>query len=312
MNGMVLAAGHGERMEPLSSWLPKPALDVLGRPLLASALSSLVAAGCRPIVVNTHRHAARVEEAVRTVAPPARAPVRMSPEPELLGSAGGIARARPLFAAGGVLVANGDVWTDLDLAPLAAAGADDTAVLGLVPHPDPSRWTSVLLGAGGAVTAFVPAGGRAAGDRYLFTGFQLLGPGVVAGLPAPPGEMPPVWDALRRRGQLRGVVLAGSWREAGNPRAYFDLVRALLAGGSWVHPAATVDPTSRLAGSAVSARCRVGAGTILERCVVTAGAVVGAGCVVRDCLVFGPVTLEDGGSWSDRMVLPGFQAPLAG
>ncbi len=314
MNGMLLAAGHGERMEPLSSWVPKPALDVLGRPLLAGALDRLAAAGCDPIVVNAHRHTARLEEAVRAAAAAAHAVVRLSPEPELLGSAGGIARARPLFAPGAVLVANGDVWTDLDLSPLlAATGAgatDDAIVLGLLPHPDPQRWTSVVLDEDGAVSAFVPAGAPAAGTRYLFTGFQLLGAGVVGSLPAPPADMPAVWRGLLRQGNLRGALLSGSWREAGTPFAYYELVRSLLASGAWAHALAAVDPSARLASSAVSAGCRVGAGAVLDGCVVTAGASVGPGCVLRDCLVFGPVTLAPGGSWERRILLPGFEAPL--
>ena len=307
---MLLAAGHGERMEPLSSWVPKPALDVLGRPLLACALDQLVAAGCDPLVVNTHRHAARLEEAVRAAAPSGHGAVRLSPEPELLGSAGGISRARPLFSAGGVLAANADVWSDLDLAPLLAAERDDAVVLGLVPHPDPQRWTSVRLEEDGTVSGFVPAAGPADARAFLFTGFQLLGSGVVASLPAPPAEMPAVWRGLLRRGSLRGVVLTGSWREAGTPLAYYELVRSLLSGRAWAHARAAVDPSARLAGSAVSAGCHVGAGAVLDGCVVTAGATVGPGCVLHDCLVFGPVTLGAGASWRRRILLPGFEAPL--
>ncbi|OYW01084.1 MAG: hypothetical protein B7Z61_12815, partial [Acidobacteria bacterium 37-71-11] len=92
MNGMLLAAGWARRMEPLSSTIPKPALEVLGRPLLASTLANLGRAGCARIVVNLHRHPERVAAAAREAV---TGEVLFSWEPALLGGAGGVAAARP-------------------------------------------------------------------------------------------------------------------------------------------------------------------------------------------------------------------------
>ena len=91
MNGMLLAAGRGQRMEPLSSVVAKPALEVLGEPLLATALRQL-AACCEPLVVNLHRHPRQIAASVREVLLGRR--VRFSWEPELLGGSGGLAAAR--------------------------------------------------------------------------------------------------------------------------------------------------------------------------------------------------------------------------
>jgi len=305
---MLLAAGRGERMEPLSSLIAKPALEVLGRPLLASSLDALHRAGCRRVVVNLHRHPEQVAEAARGAAPGGLTPL-FSGEPELLGGAGGIANARTLLGPGDVLVGNADVWSDVDLAPLVA-GAADEAALGLLPHPDPGRWSSVVLDREGFVRDLLPAGAAGRAEGWLFTGFQRLGAEVVAGLPEPPAEMAPVWRRLIAARRLRGVVVDGRWREAGDPEAYRALVVDLLAGGSWIHPGADAGPRARLEASALGRGCRVGEGALLERSVVTAGAAVGAGCVVRDCVVAGRVEVEAGRRLERLLVLPGGEVPL--
>jgi NDP-sugar pyrophosphorylase family protein len=299
---MVLAAGRGERMEPLSSWIPKPALDVLGRPLLASAFDHLRTAGCARVVVNLHRHPRLLAAAARQAAAPARP--RFSWEPRLLGGAGGVAGARPKLGVGPVLTANADVWAALDLAGLLAAGEPEAAVLALLPHPDPARWSSVVLAPDGRVAAFLPPGAVGHGDRFLFTGFQLLGARVVASLPPPPAEMAPVWDELRRRGRLHGAVVAGDWREAGDPAAYRSLVVGLLAATGRAHPEAALGDGVRLDGSWVGARCAVGDGAELAGSVVIAGAEVGAGCRLAGCVVAAGARVDDGCSLADVLVLP--------
>jgi NDP-sugar pyrophosphorylase family protein len=306
VNGMLLAAGRGERMEPLSSVIPKPALEVLGRPLLASALAQLRGAGCERVVVNLHRHPEMVVAAARD----AGGELTASWEPELLGGAGGLCAARPLLATGAVLVGNADVWSDLDLAPLLGAGDDGTAVLALLPHPDPARWSSVVLDDGHLVQAFLPPGATHAGERYVFTGFQLIGAAVVATLPAPPAEMPMVWQALLRRGALRGVTVRGGWHEVGTPGAYRELVTWLLGQDSWADPQARVSEGARVQRSAIGAGCRVGADAGVCESVLTAGAAVEGGCELQRCVLAGPVTVSGASTFADTLILPQGRFPL--
>lgn len=300
VNGMLLAAGRGERMEPLSTVIPKPALEVLDRPLLASALAHLRRAGCERMVVNLHRHPEMVAAAARD----AGGDLVFSWEPDLLGGAGGLAAARSLLGRGAVLVGNADVWGDLDLAPLLAAGQEQTAVLALLRNPDPARWSSVLLNDAGQVQKILPPGAPQEGERYLFTGFQLIGAGVVAELPASPTGMSVVWEALRPRGALRGVVVQGSWHEVGSPGAYRELVIRLLAQGSWVHPQAAVMEGARIVCSAVGAGCRVGADATVSESVLTGAAAVEGGCELHRCVVAGSVTLTGAGTVLEKLILP--------
>jgi NDP-sugar pyrophosphorylase family protein len=305
---MLLAAGHGTRMEPLSSLVAKPALEVLGRPLLASALGHLLGAGCGPIVANLHRHPDQVAAAVYAAAAGTR--VLFSREPTLLGGAGGVAAARRLFGPGPVLVANADVWATLDLSALLATSDEGRVTLALLPHPDPRRWSSVLLDDYGRVAGFLPAGGDPPSPPYLFTGFQLLGAAAVAALPPPPAEWRPWWLDLRSRGRLHGAVVSGSWREAGTPDSFRALVLGELGTGSWVHPLAEVAPGATLERSAIGAGCRVETGAVVLESVVTAGATIGRAGRVQRCIVAGPVVLEPGEKVADALVLPDRRATL--
>jgi NDP-sugar pyrophosphorylase family protein len=307
VNGMLLAAGRGDRMEPLSSLIAKPALEVLGHPLLASSLSHLRRAGCERIAVNLHRHPEQVAAAVRQASV---GEVAFSWEPELLGGAGGVAAARAVLGAGPILVANADTWADLDLVRLVAAVEPDLAVLALLPHPDPNRWGSVILDHGGRVSGFLAPGAAHGGQRYLFTGFQVFGAEIVASLPAPPAEMDSVWHVLRRQGRLRGVVVAGSWREAGNPAAYRQLVVDLLGGETWAHARANVAEGAETSGSAVGAGCHVAKGATIHGSVLTAGAFVAGGCTVHRCVVAGPAVVGRGTRIADALIMPGGRFPL--
>ena len=304
---MPLAAGRGERMEPLSGVVGKPALEVAGRPLLASSLANLRGAGCARVVVNLHRHPAQVAAAARAADP---GPLAFSWEPNLLGGRGGVAAARPLLGDGDVLVGNTDSWGSLELGPVLAARADDAVVLALIPHPDPARWSSVVLDGDGRVVRFLPPGAGSEPGRFLFTGFQLLGRDVVAALPPGPGEMAALWDAARRRGCLRGVSVEGVWREAGAPSAYRELAVETAGPRSWVHPAADVEAGSRIERSAVGAGCRVERGCSLVASVLTAGAAAQGGSELAECVLAGPVTVT-GETLARTLVLPDLRVPLA-
>lgn len=307
MTGMLLAAGLGERMEPLSSLLPKPALPLLGEPLLASSFRALLAAGCGRVVVNLHRHPEQVVSAVRQVA--AGLPVLFSYEPELLGPAGGLAAARQAFGEGPVLVANADCWSTLDLRPLLAAGGADRAVLALLPHPDRQRWGAVHVDRAGRVTGFAKPGENLEEEGYLFTGFQLLGAATLAALPAPPAPMAAFWQPLVASGRLCGVVVSGAFREAGEPEAYWRLVMELLGNRSFVHPLAEVAGDAELTRTAVGPGCRVGPGARLSRCVLLPGCEVGPGARLAGCVV--AASVPAGAAFEKALLLPAGPSPLS-
>ena len=139
-HAMILAAGRGERMRPLSDVTPKPLLPVGGKPLIAWQIEALARAGFRDIVVNV---AHRAERMLEVIGDGAAFGVRIawSREAEPLETAGGIATASPLLAPGPALIVSGDIWTRFDYATLVpcmtalATDASRRAHLVMVPNP---------------------------------------------------------------------------------------------------------------------------------------------------------------------------------
>ncbi len=126
MRAMILAAGRGERMRPLTDTCPKPLLPVGGRPLIAWHLDALAAAGIRQIVINHAHLGSMIEQALGDGARWGVS-IAYSREPRALETAGGIANALPLLGEAPFLVVNGDVWCDFDFRRCTSIAAQMSA-----------------------------------------------------------------------------------------------------------------------------------------------------------------------------------------
>jgi MurNAc alpha-1-phosphate uridylyltransferase len=223
---MILAAGRGERMRPLTEKLPKPMLEVGGHRLIAYHLASLTRLGVREVVINLSWHGERIREALGDGAGHDVA-IRYSEEgPEPLGTGGGIVTALPFLGDEPFLVLNGDVWTDFDLGRLHAP-AGSLAHLVLVDNPEHHPEGDYGLEPGGHL--------RAGGNRLTYSGISLLDPGLFAG--QVPGFLPlkPLLDAALGAGRLTGQRHAGAWRDVGTP-ARLTALDAELRLGRTRHP----------------------------------------------------------------------------
>jgi MurNAc alpha-1-phosphate uridylyltransferase len=223
---MVLAAGLGLRMRPLSATRPKPLIEVLGRSLLDRVIAHLEAAGVEDVVVNAHYLAAQIE--AYAAARRGRVRIRVSTEMERLETGGGVANALPLLGPHPFFVVNGDVlWLDGATPTLACLGAAwDERVMDalLLLHP-----VATAFGYEGDGDFFITDGRlRRRSDHappapYLFAGIQILGPGLWTDLPPPPFSLNWIYDRAADAGRLFGLVHAGSWFHVGTPK---DLVLA--------------------------------------------------------------------------------------
>jgi MurNAc alpha-1-phosphate uridylyltransferase len=231
---MILAAGRGERMRPLSDAMPKPLLEVGGKPLIVWQLERLVAAGYTEIVINL---AHRGEMIATALGSGSRfgATVRYSREPEPLEVAGGIATALPLLDEDVVLVVSGDVYTDYDYASLAARLATIRATTGpphlhLVMVPNPAYHLQGDFGlAGDMLTLDGPS-------RLTFGNVALYRTALFRELPR--GEKRPMLPLYREwigRGWASGEAYAGTWANVGTPEELARLDR-LLRGASAERP----------------------------------------------------------------------------
>ncbi len=221
---MVLAAGRGERMRPLTDTTPKPLLQVGSEPLIGWHLRRLAAAGVQRVVVN-HAHLGAQIEARLGDGAAWGLHLTYSAEASALETAGGIATALPLLGDGPFIVVNGDVYTDYPFARLLAQApqlrADGVlAHLVLTSNPEHNPNGDFSLDAAGRVHD-APA--------LTFSGIGVYHPALFANTPpGAPAKLAPLLRAAMARGQVSGECWNGQWLDVGTP-ARLEHARALAA-----------------------------------------------------------------------------------
>ncbi len=205
---MILAAGRGERMRPLTDTVPKPLLAVARKPLIVHHLERLAAAGFRDVVINHAHLGHQIEDALGDGT---RWGLRIgySPErPAALGTGGGIHNALALIGEQPFLVLNGDVWTDYPLERLDRTPAG-LAHLVLVPNPTHHPSGDFPL-ADGRV-------GTGPGEPLTFSGIGVYRSELFAGQAAGAFPLGPLLRAAAARGEVTGERYGGAWFDVGTP-----------------------------------------------------------------------------------------------
>ena len=209
MKAMVLAAGRGERLRPLTDTVPKPLVPLAGRMLIEYHLEKLARAGIVDVVINLSWLGGRIREALGTGARYGLQ-IRYSEEgPVPLETGGGIAAALGLLGAEPFLVVNADVWTDLDFAALGALPAEAHANIVLAPNPEHHPHGDFAL-CGETVL-------EQGETRFTYTGIGIYRPEFFAGCPEGRFALLPLLRRAIAAGRLRGQVYRGEWFDVGSP-----------------------------------------------------------------------------------------------
>ncbi len=224
MKAMILAAGRGERMRPLTDSCPKPLLAAGGKPLIAWHIEHLAAAGITELVIN-HAHLGQMIEDTLGDGSAFGVHIRYSPEGSALETAGGIARALPLLGDAPFLVVNGDVFCDADFAGLRRAAEELNPVrcahLLLVANPEHNPDGDFGLTPDGRVH-------EGEGERLTFSGLGAYHPALFAGLsPDAPAKLAPLLRAAMARNRVSGARLLGRWVDVGTPQRLAELDASL-------------------------------------------------------------------------------------
>jgi MurNAc alpha-1-phosphate uridylyltransferase len=220
---MILAAGVGERMRPLTNHTPKPLLQVGGEPLIAHHLRRLAQAGFSELVINVSHLAQQI---IDYCGDGSRwgLTIRYSPEPKPLETAGGIFNALPLLGAAPFLVVNGDVWIDYPFHQLLNFTPPDPecAHLVMVANPPQHPEGDFALDDQGWVRERVPGA-----TGFTYAGIGVYTPTFFADMA--PGKMAlrPLLDAAIHRGRLSGEYYPGQWEDVGTPERLEALDAAL-------------------------------------------------------------------------------------
>ncbi|MGR8919185.1 MAG: N-acetylmuramate alpha-1-phosphate uridylyltransferase MurU [Gammaproteobacteria bacterium] len=204
---MILAAGRGERLRPLTDHLPKPLIELAGETLAERHLRRLAAAGITEVVVNL-AHLGRTIEQRLGDGSACGVTIHYSHEPPgALETAGGIREALGMLGGQRFILVNGDVWTDFDFARLAAVDSD--AHLVLVPNPPHHPAGDFDLTAEGLT--------HGVNNRFTYAGLALLSPALFAQRPRGRAALGPLLFALCDAGRLTAEVHRGRWFDIGSP-----------------------------------------------------------------------------------------------
>jgi mannose-1-phosphate guanylyltransferase len=319
IRALVLAAGLGTRLRPLTTLTPKPLLPVRGVPVLGHTLAQLAAAGCEAAAVNLHYLGDKIRDCFG--ASFAGMPLTWSPEPEVLGTLGALHPLLEFLApADLVLLVNGDSlcrWPFRALIRRHLAG-EALATLVLTSRPDPAQFGGgVAIDRAGRVLSFRAgvAGGGSPGEavrRFVFAGAHAFSPRILAGLQ--PGKADIVGDFYQPRlaagATIASLVDAGSWHDMGTPQRFLagslDWAKAdwpeRLWRRSWISPEASLAAGAKVRHSSIEAGAKVGEGARIERSVLLPGARVGKGCVVRETIVGFGASVPPG-TWVERRIV---------
>lgn len=315
MHGMILAAGFGTRLRPLTWTVPKPMVPLCNRPLIAWAVESFVDAGIHQLIVNLHHLPEQIERYLDTEFG-ARAQIICSREEEILGTGGGVRRVRAILETGeDFYLVNGDTIQFPRYQALRAARAshDAIAALTLRHPPEGDRFTAVWLEEG-LVNGF----GSGHGESLMFAGSHIINARIFRHMPQREvfGIVEAVYQPILEQSleKIAGVVDDGLWFDIGTPQRYLSASRAILEatargtlraahgsaikGTSLVHESAavagpahrsTIGARSNIAGtitdSIVWEDCEIGRNVRLERCIVGHGVSVGGNLELTDAII---------------------------
>jgi mannose-1-phosphate guanylyltransferase len=301
-SSLLLAAGFGTRLRPLTHLRAKPALPVAGEALVRRILGWLAAEGVTDAVLNLHHRPETVCAAVgdgRDLG----VRVRYSWENPVLGSAGGPRRALPLLAVPRFFIVNGDTLTDLALEGLAAEHDRTGALvtLAVVPNRAPEQYGGVLVSDEGEVRGFTGRGSTA--PSWHFIGVQAAEAVAFESLPdgEPAESVGGLYPALirSRPGSVRAYRCHAAFSDIGTPADYLRTSLALAAGAAGPSPL-------------VGARAQLADSARVENTILWDDVQVGAGARLAECIVADGVRVPPGVNWTRRIAIAASDARVDG
>lgn len=228
MKAMILAAGLGNRMRPLTLYKPKPLLEVGGKPLIVWHIEKLKQIGVTEIVINS---AWLADVLIGALGDGSQfgVNIRWTREAEGLETAGGIINALPLLGDEPFILVNGDVWTTMDFAPLLKIElAENLAHLVLVQNPEQHPQGDFTLAEGKAYTFEQSV----TGENLTFSGVSVIDPKMFEGLEAGKRPLAPLLKAAMLEKKVAASKLSGLWVDVGTPERLIALDLAIREGKS--------------------------------------------------------------------------------
>lgn len=297
MQAMILAAGFGTRLRPLSERRPKPLFPIFDTPLLFLHIEQLLQSGFDKILVNCHYRAEQIMAALSSFPE-----VTVLQEEKILGTGGALRQALPLLDDEPLLVINSDIMQNFDLVALCKAHGVAGSSVSMVTHRY-DRFASLEVDAAGKVLGIGKEEKKHQQPKLAFTGVHIVEPTVIERIP--PNLFYGIMDLYR---QLiiedcfpQSLYIEGRyWRDIGTVEDYLGVHADIIAQpllfpafGQLLHASGFISSTARLDGSVV----------IKDWVVVGSGAVIEEGVVLQRCVVWDNARVSAGSTWRDRVLI---------
>lgn len=299
MQAMLLAAGFGTRLRPYTLVRPKPLFPVLNRPLLLILLDMLEQAGCSQVVVNGHHLAPQIEQTIA-----GRKGVFYQYEPTILGTGGSLRQALPTFIDKPVLIINGDIFHNIDLAALYSQHIHSGNRITLAMHDYP-RFNSVTV-KNKFIQTFHAAQKQDGQECLAFTGIHIIDPSIINMIPAEKFfHIIDLYEELIQQGEQIGCkrVDDSFWQDIGTLNDYLELHATLLTGKSKKPFHITVPDNQWLVSNKTSIHESVqlsGWGSIGK-------ADIGDNVHLRNCVVWDDAVIKNGSRLENTIIAPGIK-----
>lgn len=321
MRAMILAAGFGTRLKPLTLGLPKPMFPVLNRPLLEHTLNLLSSQGVQDIIVNVHHLPERI---VEYFGDGAEFGVRLqfSQEDEILGTAGGLKKAQSFLEQGTFLVMNSDVLADIDLNNVLSFHKEKKSCLTLVVRQDaePEKYRPIELTQDERISRFVNASIKnppTVTQRVMFTGIQIMEPEIFSRIPAGRfyGTTEDVFPMMIEEGlPVYGFLHDKYWIDMGTRETYIQAQSDALDGklslktktsrvseGPLIVPPVHIGKGCEIAQDSqvgphavLGDGCRIRSGAVVENSILWDNATIGSRATVLNSIIGTDVAIENG------------------
>jgi len=284
MKAMILAAGFGTRLRPLTEMKPKALMPVANKPILARNIEYLISHGTMEIILNAHHHSQQVVDYLEDGAS-FGLKIEVKVEPEILGTGGGIKNTEEFWDKEPFLVINSDILTDINLAAVYQVHQTSGALVTLVLH-DCEPYNQVQIDDQWNITDI--AKGNMPG-RLAFTGIHVIDPEVLSHIPK--GVFSDIIDYYReliRLGKpVRACLVKGHyWRDIGSIQSYLEANRELADNSFVIGSGCSVDSTVKLIDwGVIGQNSRLEENVEVQRSVLWEGVTVKEGVKVMDAVV---------------------------
>lgn len=290
MKGMVLAAGFGTRMGPITQYLAKPAIPFLGVPMIEHSIGVLRSGGIEDIIVNLH-HLPKTLTELLGDGSKLGVNIEYSYEDPILGSGGGIGQAKDFFENDTFVVLNSDIMIECDLSKIIAEHkASDSAATLLLNHDPAEHYGKVLVDETGRIRkieGYPKSVDFHGGSRYMFAGLHVIEPVWFDFVPdkAAYESFPEVYGPMIAAGKrINASILDGRWLDLGTAKRLLDVTIEELV-GNLIPNKSVVDPGAEVVKSILTVNSCIGPDCELEVVICLGEAVVERDCKLTNCIL---------------------------